>query len=209
LAPLSRSRNISPSPALELHVVTIAEVSEAGSVRPILLVDWEELVGAKQNRVLNLSILLPPRRLTDIPVSCVEQGRWHYRGRHFTQSPASSLPKHAPERSEREEVHVDQDDAGLAQFERGVVRRPVESVDIGGVAGELDVLVEAGREGDFPDLLQKGDLGLVVEKGQPLVVAGSVEWRTPEQLRLANGLWPLSRTGRHTIKCIDIELAYC
>jgi len=43
---------------------------------PVLLVDGEELVGAKQNRVLNLTILAPAKHTTVIPVSCVEAGRW-------------------------------------------------------------------------------------------------------------------------------------
>ena len=44
---------------------------------PVLLVDGEELVGAKQNRVLNLTMLAPAQRTTVIPVSCVEAGRWN------------------------------------------------------------------------------------------------------------------------------------
>ena len=43
----------------------------------MLLLDGEELVGAKQNRVLNLTILAPARQAITIPVSCVEAGRWH------------------------------------------------------------------------------------------------------------------------------------
>jgi hypothetical protein len=64
----------------------ITEISEGGSVprllaindnsSPVLLLDGEELVGAKQNRVLNLSIMLAPKSKTEIPVSCVEAGRW-------------------------------------------------------------------------------------------------------------------------------------
>jgi hypothetical protein len=42
----------------------------------ILLMDGEELVGARQNRILNTSILIGPRKMVEIPVSCVEQGRW-------------------------------------------------------------------------------------------------------------------------------------
>jgi len=57
--------------ALQGGRVAIAEISEEGSVpdlllvnegnRPVLLLDGEELIGAKQNRILNLSILAPPR----------------------------------------------------------------------------------------------------------------------------------------------------
>ena len=53
----------------ELRVENTADI-------PVLLVDGEELVGAKQNRVLNLTILAPAKKTTAIPVSCVEAGRW-------------------------------------------------------------------------------------------------------------------------------------
>jgi hypothetical protein len=49
---------------------------ENNSELSVLLVDGEELVGAKQNRVLNLTILAPAKHTTVIPVSCVEAGRW-------------------------------------------------------------------------------------------------------------------------------------
>ncbi|HJX96706.1 MAG TPA: DUF6569 family protein [Candidatus Acidoferrum sp.] len=66
--------------------VRVTELSGGGSVPelsitntaelPVLLVDGEELVGAKQNRVLNLSILVPAKHTMAIPVSCFEAGRW-------------------------------------------------------------------------------------------------------------------------------------
>jgi ARG and Rhodanese-Phosphatase-superfamily-associated Protein domain len=72
--------------ALARGWVTVTELGEGGQVPElkvvnrgdvaVLLLDGEELVGAKQNRVLNLTILLPPRHTTTIPVSCVESGRW-------------------------------------------------------------------------------------------------------------------------------------
>src|SRR6185295_16001610 len=58
--------------ALAQGVMQITEIGEAGSVpelralntaeRPVLLTDGEELIGAKQNRVLNLTILVPSKR---------------------------------------------------------------------------------------------------------------------------------------------------
>ena len=49
--------------------------------------DGEELVGAKQNRTVNLTILVAANTTLDIPVTCVEAGRWHYRARHFAAAP--------------------------------------------------------------------------------------------------------------------------
>jgi hypothetical protein len=83
--------------ALSQKCATITEVSEGGSVpelkfvnssgKRIFLLDGEELVGAKQNRVLNLSILVPAGKTIVIPVSCVEAGRWHHRSRDFSSAP--------------------------------------------------------------------------------------------------------------------------
>jgi hypothetical protein len=49
--------------------------------------DGEELVGAKQNRTVNLTILVPAKAEVEIPVTCVEAGRWRYRSRHFAAAP--------------------------------------------------------------------------------------------------------------------------
>lgn len=82
--------------ALSEGSAEITEIGEAGSVpelrflnkgnKPILLIDGEELIGAKQNRILNLSILAPMGEKIVIPVSCVESGRWHYKSRNFRSS---------------------------------------------------------------------------------------------------------------------------
>ncbi|MGB5733268.1 MAG: DUF6569 family protein, partial [Thiohalocapsa sp.] len=72
--------------ALSRGDVGVTETSAAGTVPEllfdnrgavsVLLLDGEELVGGKQNRMLNLSILAPANTTIRIPVSCVEQGRW-------------------------------------------------------------------------------------------------------------------------------------
>ncbi|NPA43284.1 MAG: hypothetical protein GXO27_04575 [Chlorobi bacterium] len=79
--------------AMERGCLTVTEVSEAGSVPRlaalnqcglhVFMAEGEELKGAKQNRTLNTSLLLPPHKRTVIPVSCTEEGRWQYRGRRF------------------------------------------------------------------------------------------------------------------------------
>ena len=82
--------------ALERGVFAVTEVSAGGSVPDllvtnkadvaVLLLDGEELAGAKQNRVLNTTILVAPRASVKVPVSCTEQGRWHYVSKEFQDS---------------------------------------------------------------------------------------------------------------------------
>jgi hypothetical protein len=82
--------------ALGSHQLMVAELDKDGSVpelkvenrsdRAVLLLDGEELAGAKQNRVLNTTILVPEQQSVVIPVSCTEQGRWSYSSDTFYES---------------------------------------------------------------------------------------------------------------------------
>ena len=67
-------------------------VENQGDV-PVLFLEGEELVGAKQNRVLNVSVLIAAPSKTKIPVSCVEQDRWGYKSRKFGSSGSHSSSK--------------------------------------------------------------------------------------------------------------------
>jgi hypothetical protein len=92
---------ISIGAALEAGKLEVREVSDSGSVNtllvlnradvPVFLMDGDILVGAKQNRIVNSSILLAPQSKTSIPVSCVEQGRWSYVSKGF-QTPDYTAP---------------------------------------------------------------------------------------------------------------------
>ena len=91
------------SQAMEKGLITIGEVDEGGHVpqlkvvndadMPVLILDGEELFGAKQNRVLNTTVLLRKHSTTIIPVSCTEQGRWHYESKHFSESGIIMSPR--------------------------------------------------------------------------------------------------------------------
>jgi hypothetical protein len=67
-------------------VVPQLRVLNRGS-RPALVIDGEELVGAKQNRIVNLTILVAAASELTIPVSCVEAGRWRAQSRRLTAAP--------------------------------------------------------------------------------------------------------------------------
>ncbi|MEW6079086.1 MAG: DUF6569 family protein [Thermodesulfobacteriota bacterium] len=89
--------------ALEKQCVTISEISEGGSVpelivdnrggHMLLMLDGEELVGARQNRVINTTILVAAGTAVTIPVSCCEQGRWSYNSPHFSSENRVMSPR--------------------------------------------------------------------------------------------------------------------
>jgi hypothetical protein len=74
--------------ALENGLAEITEVSDAGNVphltvinkspRDIIIYDGQQLIGAKQNRIVNITVVVAANSTLPIPVSCVEQGRWRY-----------------------------------------------------------------------------------------------------------------------------------
>lgn len=85
--------------ALSRGEAEVTELEGGGSVpevrvrnlvaRPLLLIQGEELLGAKQNRVLNTSVLVPPSSVQVVPVSCIEAGRWSQRSHGFASSDRS------------------------------------------------------------------------------------------------------------------------
>ncbi len=86
--------------ALETKCIEVAESSQSGHVpqikiinrsdRMIFLMAGEQVVGCKQNRVLNASMMVPARSEMPIPVTCVESGRWGYQSSFFSSPHTSS-----------------------------------------------------------------------------------------------------------------------
>jgi hypothetical protein len=89
--------------ALADGTAVVEEISESGSVPQlavqnsndtlVLFLEGEELRGAKQNRILNTSVLIAAKTKTVLPVSCVEQGRWRHSSQHFSSSDSHSSTK--------------------------------------------------------------------------------------------------------------------
>ena len=97
--------------ALSLGVIEISEANVQGIVneilvrnkddRPVLILDGEILIGAKQNRVVNASTLVGAKTEVKIPVSCVEQQRWHYLSMNFMESRRFSYARMRAQKNEQ------------------------------------------------------------------------------------------------------------
>jgi hypothetical protein len=88
--------------ALANGLVEITEESEGGNVprltvinkadRDLIIYEGQQLIGAKQNRIVNITVVVPANSKLPIPVSCVEQSRWHYTSPSFASSAHFSYP---------------------------------------------------------------------------------------------------------------------
>jgi hypothetical protein len=119
--------------ALEQKCSAVTEVSEGGSVPElkfvnsgntrVFLLDGEQLIGAKQNRVLNLSILVAAGKTIIIPVSCVEAGRW----RHRTSQFSSDVSLHYAEGRARKmsQVSASMHSTGQRRSDQGEIWRDI------------------------------------------------------------------------------------
>jgi hypothetical protein len=162
--------------------LVVTEVDEAGSVETLLVVnplgaaallyEGEELAGAKQNRVLERSILVAAGSKLEIPAKCVEQGRWSYRSRRFAAAPRAAHPelrrlRHdlgAPsQRAVWGEVAAKSarlgvrsaTGASLDEYVQALPRRDGQSGVIVGIAGELVCLDYVSRSDVFAGLYLK------------------------------------------------------
>ena len=121
--------------AIAAGTACVSELHESGSVpelhfenrgdRPVLLLDGQELIGAKQNRVLNLTILAPAKSTVVIPVSCVEAGRWRMAGSHF--KPADHVMYSRVRASRAAQVTDSMRSTGLRRSDQSAVWADIEA----------------------------------------------------------------------------------
>jgi len=62
--------------------------AENSGVNPVLILDGEEVGGGKQYRIVNTSLIILPGKMMDIPVSCMEAGRWNRQREDFAAGEA-------------------------------------------------------------------------------------------------------------------------
>ena len=115
--------------AMAAGSLEVTEISEGGSVptlsitnksdRMAFLMAGEQVVGAKQNRVLNVSMMVPPSTTLQIPVSCVEGGRWQRRSAKFASGGTMSHGKLRKMMSSQ--THLGLRSAGSPMSDQGAV----------------------------------------------------------------------------------------
>lgn len=137
---------------------SVAEIDAAGSVPElgvvnplesnVLLYDGEELLGAKQNRILNVTVLVAAQGETRIPVSCVEQGRWHARSAFFGAARHAAYPELRRRKAER---------LSASPLARGAAQSEVWDA-LSEKAGRLDVHSPTGAQSDVFEAHER-DLG--------------------------------------------------
>lgn len=136
-------------PAVEAGAFRITEVSDAGVVGEleavndgdidVLLLDGEEVIGAKQNRIINLTILVPARARVRIPVSCVEQGRWSLRQQAFAESGRAVFARERARKTR--DVTASLRRSGVARADQGAVWDAVSAeLDAHGVASPTSAM---------------------------------------------------------------------
>ena len=170
--------------AMENHLLTVSEVSEGGNVpelkvrnnadKPVLMLDGEELAGAKQNRVLNTTILLREKSETIIPVSCTEHGRWSYNTTYFEES-GHMIP--AGIRSvQTMSVGNNLKQGGLYQSDQGAVWEGIECMarenKVDTPTGAMRDILEAKQE-DLDEFLEHFPL-MAGQNGLLVMVNGKV-----------------------------------
>jgi len=119
--------------ALSQDAIDVVEIDSDGSVpelkvinksdKMILILEGEELVGARQNRIVNTTILIAPSATTVIPVSCVEEGRWAYTSQKFGSEHRLMLS--GMRASLAEDVSVSLMDSGSYQSDQHAIWREI------------------------------------------------------------------------------------
>ena len=177
-------RQVAPEPwydtltdAVAARTARVTELSDGGRVpelqvlnespRHLLIVDGEELTGAKQNRIVNLTILVPPKTSLNIPVSCVEAGRWREVSHEFT--PASHAYHSSGRRAKMEQVSMSlRSESGRAS-DQGAIWSEIEmksarmGADSGTRAASAMYEKERHRLDEFVEALrpQDGQVGAI------------------------------------------------
>jgi len=170
--------------AIEAKQARVEETSEAGDVpllavtndgaMPILIPEGEILIGAKQNRTVNLTLLVAGKTQMRMPVSCVEAGRWSRKSRHF-EAKAWAHPKLRELKVRSAQFY--RSTTGEARSDQGAVWNEInehlEDCDIPTSTRDLAMSFEGaeGRVGEYRERIElpKEACGFLAARGDEVV----------------------------------------
>src|SRR3954451_12362391 len=115
--------------------------------KPVLLYEGEEVLGAQQNRTFDVSVLVPARSQIQVPVSCVEHGRWDG-SRHadvFTPAPQAAYPA----------LRWMKNQAAAVRVAAGLEARAVQSEVWAEVAQKSERMAAASQTGAMHDIYEQ------------------------------------------------------
>lgn len=196
--------------AIEADQAEVAEISEDGSVPEVLVVNHADqpilvpegllLTGAKQNRTLNVTVIVKAHGEELVPVSCVEQGRWHHTSQRFAAThyatPEVRACKNASVRRNRETRGEEQSDQALVWE---TVSACLNSAEVRSATHSLADIYEAGARPQEelvpaeelpPPALPEDASGVLVFAGKSCL--GLDLYAAP---RLCQRLWPRLRAS--------------
>lgn len=138
--------------AFEKDLVKVTEIGDQGVVEavmvsnlasvPLVILEGQGIQGAKQNRALQKTVVIAANSKLEVPVNCVEQGRWRYKSSEFSPGNFASTPdmKVAKSRSFASKRSVDQ---GMVWDK---VAELSESMSVSSESMDLGEVLEKGRK---------------------------------------------------------------
>lgn len=170
--------------AIEARQAAVEETSEAGDVPllavrndgaiPVLIPEGEILIGAKQNRTVNLTLLVAAKSQMQMPVSCIEAGRWQRRSRQF-EAKAWAHPK--LRELKMRSAQFSRRSMGEARSDQGAVWREVdeqlEAFDVPAPTRDMALAFDAAEDhlGGYRERVElpRGACGFVAARGDEVV----------------------------------------
>ena len=154
------------SAAIE-HGAFVKELDQGASVnrllvgnptdKALLLYEGEQVIGAQQDRAMDSNVLVGAGTQIEVPVSCVEAGRWDGRrhNEHFTPAPHADDP--SLRRIKRE--------SALRSAEQGLAGRPAQGEVWDEVGSRLRHFGVDSQSSKFGDLFEqrRGEIGALAD----------------------------------------------
>lgn len=168
--------------AMDSGALEIREVRSEGAVNTLLainhtaqyylLTDMDLLKGAKQNRVVNTSVLVAPHSKQEVNVSCVERSRWSYNSPTFKAVPGILDTKMRAAKADSLKRDKKQMSAETQSMIWGLINEEMVSNNIINETEDYATILEsksAGQETSSKFIPDKRCNGLAVFEGKKLL----------------------------------------